>query len=127
MAFACERMGHGDMAATISMFQANRWAEVVNATIENATAARLPQHRPATRTEPDNLNAPRTSRERRAWRPASGSKSWIRCADAVAAVISCARMLLGRLTGDTAPFREIPRQALAPSCASLQGKKRGHI
>jgi hypothetical protein len=34
-------------------------------------------------------------------------------------------MLTGRLTGDTAPFREIPRQALAPSCASLQWKKEG--
>jgi hypothetical protein len=44
----------------------------------------------------------------------------------VAAVISCARMLLlGRLTGDTAPFRKIHRQALAPSCASLQWKKEG--
>jgi hypothetical protein len=39
--------------------------------------------------------------------PLRGPKSCIRCADAAAAVISCGRMLLGRLTGDTATFREI--------------------
>jgi hypothetical protein len=39
--------------------------------------------------------------------PTSGPKSCIRCANAAAAVISCGRMLLGRLTGDTAAFREI--------------------
>jgi hypothetical protein len=47
-------------------------------------------------TEPANLD-----------RPNSGPKSWIRCADVAAAVISFARMLLGRLTGDTATFRQI--------------------
>ena len=40
--------------------------------------------------------------------PTSGPKSWIRCADAAAAVVSCARMLLGRLTGDTTTFGKTP-------------------
>jgi hypothetical protein len=56
---------------------------------------------------PVTSTPPRRGHERRAQRTTSGPKSWIRCADAVAAVISCARMRLGRLTGDTATFREI--------------------
>jgi hypothetical protein len=54
-----------------------------------------------------DATARRRGHERRARRPTSGPKSCIRCADAAAAVISCGRMLLGRLTGDTATFREI--------------------
>jgi hypothetical protein len=34
-------------------------------------------------------------------------------------------MLLGRLTGDTAPFREIPRQALRRPALVFKGRKEG--
>ena len=43
----------------------------------------------------------------------------------VVAVISCARMLLGRKGGDTAPFREIPTKHWRRPAVVFNGREEG--